>query len=794
MTSEIINCALCSLPVSSSSIRDQAYSFCCVGCHTVFKILTTQQLASDFRSHPLFRQAVDSGLISNPHLFEEIKKNTIEISQGERKRLVIEIEEMWCPSCSELIRLVLMQKKGVCYCAVDYTTDLAVIEYSQRHLSQEDIYKAIHSLGYRVSDFESVENKQVNSGLYARFIVAAFCALNLMMFSYPIYASTLTMDLEGYIPLLSWLSLGAVIPILTYSSFPIIRRFWNSLLMGVCGMETLVVMGVGAALIVSLYEMIEGTYRIYFDSMAVIITFVLLGKIIENKAKFSAKKSLLQLSRSLPKRGRKKFDAENSSFVSIKEIEIGDQLIVLTGEKIILDGVIVEGTGTCNESLITGESLPIIKKVGDKVLGGSILQNGYLVVRVTTDQRNSTLGKIIDLVEQRIEHKTVYIRAVDRIVQWFIPTVIVLAFSTALFCFVFQITESVSEAIFRGITILLIACPCAIGIAAPMAESYMIHALASLGVFVRNRGCLSLLGKETVFVFDKTGTITQGKFQLISGAEQLSSHQQQAIRSLTQCSTHPLSQTISSALNGKILPITQVEEYVGRGLRGVIKEKSYQVGSATFFKERGISIPDPDHLEEIITQVHIAEDDKYVTTLRLGDTLRPETKDLLKNLKPAKTHLVSGDSKDVVEKVAYVSGFDSYQFGYNPLQKRDFIDNLKASGETVTFVGDGINDTAALAGAHIGISVMTAADMSIQVSDILLTTDRLDVIPKARRIAKRGQYILKQNLFWAFFYNVVGIGLAMTGHLTPIFATFAMTMSSLFVLYNSRRVKIGDGS
>ena len=276
------------------------------------------------------------------------------------------------------------------------------------------------------------------------------------------------------------------------------------------GMEALVTVGVLAAMALSLYELAQGSTIVYFDSMTAIITLVLLGKILETKAKFSTKETLTRLNRALPRKGRKHFANGEEKFVSLKEISVGDQLVALTGEKIVLDGVVEEGEGSVDESLMTGESIPVFVKNGARVIAGTILQTGRLVYRVTSTVEKSTVQRILSMVEQDIGHKSVYIRSIDTIAQLFTPSVVLMALLTYFFS---DFTQ--------GLAVLLISCPCAIGIAAPLAESNLIYALAEKGVIVRNRAALRHFGKETVYVFDKTGTITEGKFKVLSGLEML---------------------------------------------------------------------------------------------------------------------------------------------------------------------------------------------------------------------------------------------------------------------------------
>lgn len=788
-------CALCSQHLTTHGIRDGIHKFCCMGCHAVFNVLTIKNQIEGYEQHPLFIQALRSGLISNPALLEHIQRQKIEALEGEREKLYIEIGNMWCPSCAEIIRLMLLKEKGVLNCTVDYSTDLASIEFSPRYLSKDQLLEVINHLGYHPLPFDVTGRRAVSSSLYLRFIIASFCSLNIMMLAYPLYATYFNYDGEGYGLLFAWLSLMASMPVVLYSAWPIWKKFFLGLKTGFFGMETLVAIGVGAAFIFSLHELLVGRTLVYFDSMSIIIVFVLLGKIIEAKAKFSAKGALTRLIRATPRRGRKLFENNELRFVLIKEIAKYDLLVAYQGEKIVLDGIVVDGWGACDESLMTGEATPVVKDIGDTVLAGVVLSQGTLTYKVTNTLEETALQKIIETVEKDIGHKTIYMRAADRIVFWFVPTIIIIALLTALFYWLFPIpsdTPSHQTALLRALAVLLISCPCAIGIAAPIVESCLLNSLAGLGAIVRNRGCLAYLGKETVIIFDKTGTVTEGRFIVRSGLESLNGRQRQALYSLTSRSTHPIACAIAMAtVELPLVPITKMEEISGHGICGEIENVEYCLGSERFFHMQGIEIPAlciNKSSNEILSHVYFAENKRYVAHLELGDQIRPEIKELLKLLKPTRLILLSGDAEGPVSAVAKTCGFTEWHSSCTPLEKREFIDSLKCQNEIVCMLGDGINDAPALTAAHIGISVVSASDMSIQVSDLLLTTDRLNIISKIRQLALKGQKIIRQNLFWAFFYNVIGIFLAIVGILSPIFAAFAMSISSLTVLFNARRL------
>lgn len=787
------NCSLCQQTLSEYPIIDQTLRFCCSGCQAVFSILSVKGEAGNYQESPLFLQALRSGLISNPALLEALRERSEKFTNEESIKFYFEVSEMWCPSCAEVIRLILLQEKGIKTCCIDYATDMAIVEFFPRFISKERIFKCIESLGYCPNTLEEKGQKAVSKALYLRFSLSAFCAFNAMMFAYPLYATYFDGEGEGYNLLFAWISFFLALPIIFYGGKPIFHRFWSSLTVGLIGMEALVTLGVFAAFLLSSIELFSGGTQVYFDSMSVIVAFVLLGKIIESKAKFSAKEALFRLNLSLPKRGRKQMLEGSYKFVPIKELAIGDLIEVRMGEMIVLDGTVVSGEGICNEALMTGEALPVVKRAGARVVGGTHLQHGCLLISVTAPSKQSTLQHIVDIIEQQMSSKQAYLRPADAIVRWFVPLVLAVAGATALACILFNISDggkSIQETAFlRAIAVLLISCPCAIGIAAPTAESALIQALAVCGAIVRNRGSLRYLGAETAIVFDKTGTITQGNFALLKGLDELLPKEKAILKALVSKSNHPIAYALNEALNVSSISLNSCEEFAGSGIRGTIDGQLYLLGSSKFLMEQGMTVPEAEHENGIITTVYFALSQTKVFPLTLGDKLKPEASEVISHFKNIKTCLVSGDSTASVLHVAKLCGFNHWQAQASPLDKQQYIEQLKNQGHLVAMVGDGFNDSPALTSAHVGISVATATDVSIQVSDLLLTSDKLSSLPKLRGLAQKGRRILRQNLFWAFFYNVIGIALAVCGWLSPIFAAFAMTASSLIVLLNAMRLR-----
>lgn len=771
-TTEEPACSLCQLPVLQRGLVDGELPFCCHGCQAVYRILESQGHLNQYWDQPVFQQAVSSGLISNPKLLQQLRDRARESDDFESKKIALEIGQMWCPSCAEVIRLILLHEKGIRKCVVDYATDLASIEFLPHMISKARIFEIIRRLGYAPEELTDSKGKAFHKQLWLRLIIGAFCSLNIMMFSLPVYAAFFESDPTDLSHLFAWLSLAFSLPVLLYSAWPIYRRFWQALILGFVGMEALITVSVFSAFILSLYNLAIGSTHIYFDSMAVVITLLLLGKVIESKAKFSAKESLLHLTRALPRRGRQVHADGSTSFCPLKNIQIGDVLATHAGEKIVLDGVVVQGEGAADESLLTGEAMPAPKHEGDPVIAGAILQSGSVCYRVTANLTGSTLQHLISMIEQELGHKAKYTRAADKVVQWFVPSVVAIALLTLL---LFPETGFI-----RALSVLLIACPCSLGIAAPLVESRMLHRLSSIGAIVRNRGCLALLGKETLYVFDKTGTVTEGKFTVLSGLEPLSSHDLSVLKALCQSSAHPIASSIDRALSCSPVPLDSFQNFHGKGLKATQSGDIYLLGSKSF-----VGAEDSAPTAEVITRVYFSKNGQLLAAIALGDRIKPEIPGLIGSL--PRSVLVSGDAAQTVAAVSKKCRFSDFLAECHPLDKGEFVSKQRTLGKVVCFIGDGLNDAPAIAGASIGISVQAAADMSIQASDILLTTDDLTVLNRMRQIGRTGRKRIVQNLFWAFGYNVIGIGLAAAGMLSPIYSAAAMVLSSLIVIVNAQR-------
>ena len=747
-----MTCALCGQG-ALSGVGEEGRQFCCVGCRTVWHLLSAQKALENYEEHPIWRQAVLSGLISNPNL-------TFKKEEGKvLKRAAFEIREMWCPSCAEVIEYLVRLEKGVASCHVDYATDRAFIEYDPCQVGEEALFSFIKSLGYDPVPFEGILGKPISFSLYLRFFIAAFCALNVMMLAYPLYATYFNKGGEEWGMLLAWISLAFSLPVLLYSAYPIFQRFFHAMRTGLFGMESLVVAGISAAFILSTLNLFQGNSQVYYDTLTVVVALVLLGKILESKAKFSAKEAFYSLARALPQRARRR-----GVFLPIKDIAPGDDIEVVAGERIPLDGHVTEGEAWVNEAAMTGEPLSKRVRKGDKVSSGTILETGRLEIAVSGGA--SSLENIVSSCRINLEHKSAYVRALDAPLRLFVPFVLLFA---ALIGFFFGFE--------RALATVLISCPCAIGIAAPLVEARLIDLFSKRGAIVRNRGALAKLPDITLFAFDKTGTLTQGEFS-VKGSDTLDRGVQRVLKGLSAASEHPLCRALHRHLDVEAEPVTHVFETKGAGIEG----GGAFLGSRAYLTSKGLSVPPSEDSE---TEVFFSFEGK-THRLSFTDEIRPEAPQTLARL--PKTLLLSGDRRAPVEAAANLCGIDAWKSELSPLDKLRYLKELQSQGEKVAFTGDGINDAPALSQADIGLAAASSLGLSQAASDLLLTTS-LSTLPHLISLAKTARRLIHQNLFWAFFYNLLGLPLAALGTLTPIFAAFAMTASSLFVLLNSLRFR-----
>jgi heavy metal translocating P-type ATPase len=796
------SCDLCGLPAGRHPLERRfdlaTRVFCCLGCLNVYSILAESGVLEqgiDLRDTELFRESLRLGLISTG---QEAAKPPIP-DGAETREAVFHVSGMWCSSCGWLIEHALAKERGVVSAEVMFASDLVKVKYCPQYVPPQRIPERIASLGYRASEFaagETDRNDRDHRDLLLRIGVAFFLWMNVMLLSLVIYASYW----EAISPTAQWLVpfvlMALTTPALCYSAWPILRAAALGLRNGTLRMEALLALGIAAAYGYSTTQAILGGKHYYFDTACAIIALVLCGKLLERGAKERTARAITLLYGMMPKKARMIADGREH-FVAVEALEPGSIFLVKTGERIPADGVVMCGESDLDESVLTGESSLRHTQPGDEVIGGSLNTSGVLEIQATRVGSGSTLSQIIRSVEAAMSSRCNIERLVDRIARVFVPVVIAIAAAAFVLCTATGVPAG--EALMRTIAVLVIACPCALGMATPLALTTAVGSLSRRGILVSDNRVLETVRKVDVVVLDKTGTVTEGRFSVLDAVDELA-----AIASLEVYSEHPLGRAIAAHACEKGLslePAEDVEIHQGLGISGRVDGVAVAAGNRRFMEGRRM---DPDVEAQARewesrgwTVTFVAAGDDVTGGLALGDRVRPEAPRLVTDLRRrgVETLLLSGDAPATTAVIAAAIGVDGYRAGVLPAEKLEVIRELQAAGKTVAMIGDGVNDAPALAAADLGIALGSGTDLAIQAAPVVLMMPSLDRALEVFDASRATLRVVRQNLFWAFFYNVAGITLAITGLLTPIFAAGAMILSSLSVIGNSMRLgsQLADG-
>lgn len=701
---------------------------------------------------------------------------------------------MHCASCQTRIEKVLSKTDGVYEVNVNLATGKMRIKYDENKLDSKKIEDKVKSIGFG-AELERERNiekdKKLKEKEYAsikrKFILSAILTLPLFSIMFFHMAGIRVFWDKPEIQF----ALATIVQF--YVGYTFYVGAYKSIKSKAMNMDVLVVMGTSAAYFYSIYNWYVGHDHFYFESSAMIITLVLLGKMLELRAKSKTGEALMKLMDLAPKEVTVIVDG-NTFKKSAKDVKLGDVLLIRPGENISGDGDIVQGKTTVDESMLTGESIPVDKNVGDKVYQGTLNLNGSIEVKVTTDMTETGLSKIIRMVEEAQNQKAPVQRLADKVASIFVPTVIGIAILTFLLHRVFG--SDVEKSLISAVSVLVIACPCSLGLATPTAIMVGTGKAANEGILIRDAKALENAEKLTAVALDKTGTITKGKPDVvdminIKGDKGIN---RSILYSMEVNSEHPIAMAIvdyfhdnpPKKINGSFINIE------GRGVGFQILDKNYYALSIKSIEELGIEIGAEirENMRPEATYVGLVEDKELNMLVGLVDEIKEDSKESIRFLHDMglKTVMITGDNEKVAQKIAGLAGIDKYYAEVLPEEKVLKVKELMET-EVVGMVGDGINDAPALATADIGFAMGTGTDIAIDSGDITLVGGSLKSVARAIDVSKKTMKTIKQNLFWAFFYNVVGIPIAALGILNPMIAGAAMAFSSVSVVTNSLRLK-----
>ncbi|BAK70237.1 heavy metal translocating P-type ATPase [Aliarcobacter butzleri] len=808
-----IKCNHCHLEFDKNiMIKDNDLNFCCKGCQGVYHLLKSDGLES-------FYEKLGNKTIAPPiEVFnDDITKfdslnfydNYVSKTKEGFNQIDLIIEGIHCAACVWLNEKILFDTKGIVEANINFTTNKARIIWDDDILKLSQIILKIRSIGYNAYAYDSsvadIAASKAKQDYFVRIMVAVVCTMNIMMLSVAKYTGFFT----GITPeVMQMIHLGEFIlstPVLFYSGWVFYKGAYYGLKNKMVTMDLAVSTGATLSYIYSLTILLGAKGDSYFDSVAMIITFVLVGKYLEVIGKKSAVDTLDKIKSTLPLEAVI-INGNEKKVVALNSVNIGDIVEIKAGDKVPVDGKVISGNGSFDESTITGESIPVYKKVGDAVFSGTINLDSLIHFEVTKNFKNSTFSSIVSLLEDSLNSKpSIQIKA-NKISRGFSATILSLAFATFLVWyffgldlgFIYEGTNQFERSFIVAVSVIVIACPCALALATPMASLVGISELAKKGLLFKEAKFIETLAVASSVVFDKTGTLTKGELNVVK-ARILDDniHKLNLLYSLIDSSTHPVSLSIKRYLeknyNLELKKLENVKNIEAKGMSATYKnvdEKEFEIlgGNVELLREFGIYYK----FDSSRTVYLFAINKRVIATFELEDEIKDSSKELINYLqnKNIEVIMLTGDNEQVASRIAKELGIKKYLSHQTPVSKADFIKELKKQNKVVVMVGDGVNDSVALSSSDVAIAMGNSADISLAVSDVVLLNSTLKSLKEAFVISNKTYKHIKQNLAFSLLYNATTVPLAMAGFVIPLIAALSMSLSSLIVVLNSLRIKM----
>ena len=805
-----IECNHCHLSFDEKiMIKENDLNFCCGGCQSVYHILKSENLDSFYEK--LGNKTIKAPLqVSNDDLSKFDSENFLNsyttITKDGFVQIDLILEGIHCAACVWLNEKVLYDTKGVIEANINFTTNKARVVFNSDILKLSDIIKKIRSIGYNAYAYDSSiadkEASKAKQDYFVRIMVAVVCTMNIMMLSVAKYTGFFTgmsIEVKNMIHLAEFI---LATPVLFFSGFVFYKGAYFGLKNRIVNMDLLVSSGATMTYVYSLFVLFGAKGESYFDSVAMIITFVLIGKYLEVIGKKSAIDTLDKIKSTLPleaivvKDGKKETKALNL-------VQVGDLIELKIGEKVPVDGKIISGNASFDESSLTGESIPVYKKTGDNIFSGTLILDSTILFEVVKDFKNSTFSSIVTLLEDSLNSKPKIQTLANKISRRFSLIILSIAFITFLVWYYFGLDlgfyfEGVNQferSFITAISVVVIACPCALALATPMASLVGISELAKKSLLFKEAKFIETIANATTVVFDKTGTLTKGELE-VSFVEFFNKDERSInlLYSLLDSSNHPVSIAVKRYIKENFevsnVSLEDIKNIEAKGLSARYENIEILGGNEALLKEFDVKIN--IHLNSKFTQYLFCIDKKIVANFELKDELKDDAKELIEYLKEQNIEsiMLTGDNNFVASSIAKELEISNYKANLTPKDKADFIKDLKNSGKTVVMVGDGVNDSVALASSDVAIAMGNSADVSMMVSDVVMLNSKLKSLKDAFIISKKTYKHIKQNLAFSLIYNTITIPIAAAGFIIPLFAALSMSLSSLVVVLNSLRIKI----
>ena len=798
----IVKCTHCQLEFDETVMitedKNPDVYFCCNGCQGVYHLLKDDGLDSFYEKmgNSTIAPPIESDDNVENFDLESFKQRYIKGTEDGFSKVDLVIEGIHCAACVWLNEKILDDTEGVLEANINFTNNKAKIVWDDKTVKLSEIIMKIRSIGYNAYPYDQsaadVKATSAQKDYFMRMALAVFGSMNVMMIGVAKYAGYFSGIKAENLHLVHMAEFLFATIVLFYSGWIFFRGAYYGLKNKIINMDLLVSGGALITYIYSLTVLFGAKGHSYFDSVTMIITFVLVGKYLEVLGKKSAVdtmdkiKSQVPLEATIVVNGVKKV-------VALDEILVGDTIEVKNGEKASVDGKSIVDLATYDESSLSGESLPVEKREGDTIYSGTINSGMVMRYEATKNYANSTLSTMVNLLEDSLASKPKIEEFTNELSKYFSLTIILLSIATYIGWYLYS--GDLEMSLIITISVIVIACPCALALATPIASLIGISWATERGLLFKEAKFIETFAKATTVVVDKTGTITEGKLTVHTESRELEGESLELLYAIVEGSTHPVSRAIKKYLDDKfetilLLGLENVEQVNAQGMRANFKGKTILGGNDKLLNEHGIEMA----LESDHTVYHFAVDGELLTSFELEDSIKKDSQEMIAYFEEigVETIMATGDHEKVAKRVAHNAGIKEVHSAMSPLDKAELLTKLKEQGKTVVMVGDGINDALALSKADVAIAMGSGADVALAMSDLVVLNDSLKGVKDSFVISRRTYKFIKQNLLLSLIYNVITIPLAMAGYVIPLVAALSMSLSSLLVVGNSMRIKTKD--
>jgi len=803
-------CFHCGLPVAETGrwgalVLGARRPFCCAGCEAVARTIVAAGFERYYETRDAPRADADAAPARLPDdlpcaaIYDDprAQRQFVASLDPHRRSATLVLDRIRCAACLWLNERWLKRQPGLLRADINFATRRAQVEWDARATRLSRLIEAVRAIGYDASPFDpprqSGHDRGERRAALWRLFVAGFGAMQVMMYAIPAYLDDGASMAPGLAQLMRWASLALTLPVLAFSCTPFFSAAWRDLRARRIGLDTPLALGIGAGFAASTWATVSGSGEVYFDSIAMLVFLLLSARYAEMMARQRASRGLDRLARWMPLFALR-VDGERTEQVAAHALCAGDGVLVPAGEQVPADGVVEQGASSADESLLTGESLPVAKSAGAQLLGGSVNIEQPLVMRVTSAGADTVAAAIARLVERAAAARPRMVAGADRIAVWLTWLVLAAAALAAL-----AWSQAAPErALWVAVAVLVVTCPCALALAAPIALTASAAQLLERGVALTRPGALETLARATDVVLDKTGTLTTGRLALVRATALGHLEERDCLslaRSLEAASRHPIAGAFarqsSAGREADAIALAGRENFPGHGIEARLGGRRVRIGTQAFCRELVHVAPLQDPaISPGQTTVFLAGEEGWLAAFVLEDEPRHDGASMVAGLRRSglEVHLLSGDDPRVVESLARRLGIERFTGAATPQDKFAYVKRLQAAGKVVVMVGDGLNDAPVLAAADVSFAMAGGSDIAQLHSEVILLGERLHAVPEAIADARRTMRIIRQNFGWALAYNAVALPLAVAGWIGPWEAAIGMAASSFIVVLNALRV------